>query len=65
VIENELTLERFCRALAAHAMIVGHPGELRKFTAPEVTQTVADIITRFALGEDIGRPTMGTAGEDF
>ena len=46
-------------------MIVGHPAELRKFTAPEFTEIVADIILKFARGARVGRPTLDDAEDDY
>jgi phosphoenolpyruvate carboxylase len=53
-----ITLEQFCRALTAHAMLTAHPNELQKFTAPEITEQVAQIIIEFAQGQRIGRPII-------
>jgi len=55
--EGELTLERFCRALALHALLVGHPHELRKKTAGEFTSATASLITNYALGGELPEPT--------
>jgi hypothetical protein len=65
VVTDEFKLEQFCRALAIHAMIVGHPAELRKFMAPETSETVADIILRFARGERVGRPPLDDVGDNY
>ena len=65
IVTCEFKLEELCRALAIHAMIVGHPAELRKFMAPETSETVADIILRFARGERIGRPTLDDVEDTY
>ena len=49
------TLEQFCRALAAHALIVAHPEKLHEFLAPELAESTASFIHRFAMGETITR----------
>ena len=51
-----MTLEQLSRALAAHALIVGHPDRLHDFFAPENGEAVATLILRFALGEPLSRP---------
>jgi len=53
---STFTLEQLCRALAAHALLSGHPELLQTFMAPETAETTAEIIHRFALGEPMARP---------
>jgi hypothetical protein len=52
------TLEQWCRALAAHAMITAHNDHLHSFMAPEMIEGVAQFILRFALGEPVERPRL-------
>ena len=63
--EEPSFIEMLCRALAAHAMITVHAAELGKFTAPETAETVAEIILRFARGEQMARPKMKTEEESI
>lgn len=54
--EPPITLEQFCRALAAHLLMASHPGLLHSVMAPETAKQTADWIHRFALGEELSRP---------
>ena len=51
-----ITLEQWCRALAAHAVVTAHPDKLHEFTAPETIEWAARFIHRMALGEAFERP---------
>ena len=53
-----ITLAQFCRALAAHLLLASHPDVLHSVMAPETAEHTADLIHRFALGEQIGRPKV-------
>jgi hypothetical protein len=55
---NNITLEQWCRALAAHAMLTAHNNHLHGAMAPELIEGVASFILRFAKGEPIERPTL-------
>jgi len=52
----DFTLEQFCRALAAHALLVGRGHDLHGFFAPELGEQTAQFILRFAKGEAVERP---------
>ncbi len=52
------TLEQFCRALAAHAIVTSHNNHLHSFMAPEMCEGVAKFIFTFALGEPADRPQL-------
>jgi len=51
-----VTLEQFCRALAAHLLLAAHPDLLHSVMAPETAERTAEFIHRFALGEELERP---------
>lgn len=51
-----LSLERLCRALAAHCLLTAHPNLLHQFLAPETAEQTAQFILRFANGEPLQRP---------
>ncbi len=51
-----ITLEQFCRALAAHLLLAAHPDLLHSIMAPETAERTAEFIHRFALGEELERP---------
>ena len=55
--EPPITLEQFCRALAAHLLMASHPSLLHSVMAPETAEQTADWIHRFALGEGLSRPS--------
>jgi hypothetical protein len=57
------TLEQFCRALAAHALVVAHPEKLHEFLAPELAESTASFIHRFAIGERINRKPPQSDGD--
>jgi hypothetical protein len=57
-IQPQMTLEQFCRALAAHCMLTAHADRLHEVMAPEIAEQTAQFILRFALGERLDRPTM-------
>ena len=50
-----MTLEQFCRALAAHLLLGQRPEVLHGFMGPETAEATADFIHRFALGEPVMR----------
>lgn len=52
------TLQQLCRALAAHALLSTHPDLLQTFLAPETAEITAEIIYRFAMGEQMARPNL-------
>lgn len=56
IMEPPITLEQFCRALAAHLLMSSHPGLLHSVMAPETAERTADFIHQFALGEKVCRP---------
>lgn len=51
-----ITLEQFCRALAAHLLMASHPDLLHSTMAPETAEQAAQFILRFARGETLERP---------
>jgi hypothetical protein len=53
---QEVTLKQFSRALAIHALIINNPPEARGFFAPELAETLAEVVYRFAIGEHLSRP---------
>lgn len=59
-----ITLEQFCRALAAHLLLCSHPNALHGFLAPEIAENTAQYIHRFALGEELARPKMRPPEDD-
>jgi hypothetical protein len=59
-----ITLEQFCRALAAHLLLSSHGGSLHDFRAPEIAEDTAQYIHRFALGEELARPKPRPAEND-
>lgn len=56
ITQPPITLEQFCRALAAHLLMASHPNLLHSVMAPETAEQTADWIHQFALGERVGRP---------
>jgi hypothetical protein len=56
-----ITLEQFCRALAAHLLLASHPDLLHSVMAPETAEQTAQAILRFASGEDLERPAAPEA----
>ena len=54
---TEMTLEQFCGTLAAHLLMSSHPNLPHSALAPETAEATADSIHRFALGEEVTRPT--------
>jgi hypothetical protein len=60
--QKPFTLEQLCRALAAHCLLSSHPGLLHEFLAPETAESTAQFILRFALGEDLERPSPKDGG---
>jgi hypothetical protein len=61
----EITLEQFCRALAAHLLLGAHPHLLQEFMAPETAEKTADFIYKFALGESVNRPAARPEDTDY
>jgi len=57
-----MTLEQFCRVLAAHLLLGSHPELLHSVMAPETAERTAEIIHRFALGEQMARSTAKLDG---
>jgi hypothetical protein len=55
---DQISLEQWCRALAAHAMLTAHNDQLHSVMAPELIEGVASFILRFAKGEPVERPTL-------
>lgn len=53
---DQMTLEQFCRALAAHLLMSAHPNLLQSALAPETAERTAEFIHRFARGETVTRP---------
>jgi len=51
-----MDLKSFCRALAAHALLMKFSFEMQSFMAPEVGEQVAEFIEAFARGEAVSRP---------
>ena len=58
---NPVTLEQFCRALAAHLLMSSHPNLLHSALAPETAEKTAQFIYRFALGEEVTRPAPASS----
>jgi hypothetical protein len=54
-----ITMEQFCRALAAHLLLASHPNLLHSVMAPETAEQTADFIHRFACGEFLDWPRAG------
>ena len=52
---SSMTLQQFCRALAAHLLLGHHPELLEGFMAQDTAEKTADFIQRFALGETVSR----------
>jgi hypothetical protein len=57
-----ITLEQFCRALAAHLLLASHPDLLHSVMAPETAEQTARFILRFANGEELERPSEDQEG---
>jgi hypothetical protein len=60
-LQSAMTLEQFCRALAAHLLLASHPDLLHSVMAPETAEQTAQFIYCFALGEQVPRPKPITA----
>jgi len=53
---GQMTLEQFCRALAAHLLLGSRPELLHSVMAPETAEQTAQFIYCFALGDQVPRP---------